>query len=242
MSITANHLLSGLNCDRAGNSFLIRTLETEPDTEFHTAGDSSAVLEKRTGCWLFDLRAEGDFAKLLGQLDSPLGTFYVNNNKYLDEIKAEVSGVSVQEYVQYVLDSGMFVRNESVINPEIEIVEIDKSWTEFILSLYKSEEFGNKEYIDSCIDTNPGFGALYNGEKIGYVLIHMDGEIGSMVISEKVRGKGVGRMLMQYITPAYAKQASIGCGFVLPENRCSQRMMEKSCFIPLNHKIIWVYH
>ena len=48
-----------------------------------------------------------------------------------------------------------------------------------------------------------------------------------MVISEKARGKGIGRTLMQYITPKYAEQASIGCGFVLPDNRCSQRMMVK---------------
>ena len=33
-------LLSTLESDRAGNSFLIRTLETEPDTEQHTVGDS----------------------------------------------------------------------------------------------------------------------------------------------------------------------------------------------------------
>lgn len=242
MLITTENLLSTLNCDRAGNSFLIRTLETEPDTECRTAGASCAVLEKRTGCWLFDLRSGGDFTELVGQLSAPLDTFYVNTDRYWNEIKAAVPDASMQEYVQYVLNSNMFVRNESVINPEIEIVEIDKSWTDFILTLYKSEEFGYKEYIDSCIDENPGFGALLNGERIGYVLIHMDGEIGSMVISEKARGKGVGRTLMQYITPAYAKQASIGCGFVLPENRCSQRMMEKSCFIPLANKIVWVYH
>lgn len=242
MSIATKQLLSTLNRDRKGNSFLIRTLETEPDTQCHTVGDSCAVLEKRTGCWLFNLRSKGDFDELVKQLESPLATFYVNTAEYWDEIKKAIPDASMQEYVQYVLDSSMFVRNDSVINPEIEIVEIDKSWTDFILTLYKSEEFGYKEYIDSCIDANPGYGALLNGEKIGYVLIHMDGEIGSMVISEKVRGKGVGRTLMQYITPAYAKQASIGCGFVLPDNRCSQRMMEKSCFIPIDHKIIWVYH
>ncbi|MGN1341297.1 MAG: GNAT family N-acetyltransferase [Oscillospiraceae bacterium] len=234
--------LSALDKDRAGNSFLIRTLETQPDTEYHAVGDSCAVLERRTGSWLFNLRASGDFTKLAGQLESPLNTFYVNTAKYWDEIQSVIPGAQAQEYVQYVLDSGMFISDKSLMNPDIEVVKIDKSWTDFILTLYKSKEFGYKEYIDSCIDTNPGFGALLNGEKIGYVLIHMNGEIGSMVISEKARGRGVGRTLMQYITPAYAKQASIGCGFVLPENRCSQRMMEKSCFIALNRKIIWVYH
>ncbi len=242
MKEKTKHLLSTLESDRAGNSFLIRTLETEPDTEQHTVGDSSAVLEQRTGCWLFNLRESGDFTELASRLESPLNTFYVNSSQHWDEIKSVVSGAYAQEYVQYVLDSGMFVNDDSVINPDIEVVKIDKSWTDFILTLYKSEEFGHKEYIDSCIDLNPGFGALLNGEKIGYVLIHMDGEIGSMVISEKARGRGVGRTLMQYITPEYAKQASIGCGFVLPENRCSQRMMEKSCFIALNRKIMWVYH
>lgn len=241
MQTTQKSLLSALDSDRAGNSFLIRTLETEPDTEVHTVGESCAVLEQRTGCWLFDLRKSGDFTELVSLLQSPLKTFYVNSTQYWDEIKACRPGAAAQEYIQYVLESDMFIYNESVINPDIEIVKTDRSWTDFILSLYKSEEFGHKEYIDSCIDTNPGFGALLDGERIGYVLIHMDGEIGSMVISEKARGRGVGRTLMQYITPEYAKQASIGCGFVLPENRCSQRMMERSCFIALDRKIIWVY-
>lgn len=240
-AVTKNSMLQKLNENRMKNAFLIRTLENEPNTETHLHNNSAAVYEQRAKNWLFSLEKEGDFTELFKTLDHPLQTFYVNTSDFADEITSAACAAEIQQYVQYNIEAGMFKSAPEAVNPEIEVVPTDKSWTDFILTLYKSQEFGYKEYIDECIETNPGFGALYKGEKIGYVLIHKDGEIGSMVISEKIRGKGAGSTLMQYITPVYAAQASIGCGFVLPENRASQRMMEKSCFVPLDGKIMWVY-
>ena len=235
-------ILRLLNKHRMENAFLIRALETHPDTETHVLGESVAVYEPRSGSWLFRLEKEGDFTELYGRLEAPLGTFYVSGKAFFGEIKTVIPNARAQEYVQYVMDSSMCVFNPGAINPDIEIVPIDKSWTEFILSLYKSEEFGSKEYIDRCIELNPGFGALLDGQKVGYILIHLDGEVGSMTISEKARGLGIGKTLMQYINPPYAAQASIGVGFVLPDNRASHRMMSKSCYVPFDRKILWVYH
>jgi len=241
MQVLKKNMLSMLNENRMKNAFLIKTLENEPDTEAYIYNGSAAVYENRAENWLFSLENTGDFTELYKIIDRPLGTFYVNTTDFADEIRAAASVSHIQQYIQYNIEPEMFISDPGAVNPDIKIVPIDKSWTDFILTLYKGGEFGNKKYIEACIETNPGFGALYNGKKIGYVLIHMDGEIGSMVISEKFRGKGAGRTLMQYITPLYAAQASIGCGFVLPGNKPSQRMMEKSCFVPLNKKIMWVY-
>jgi len=208
---------------RRENSFLIRTLENESNAERYFCGDSAAVLEANTGYWLFSIADRGDFTKLYSEIGRDIGTFYVNSCAYIQEIKDIFPELTAH-------------------NPEVSVVPLDESWVEFILSLYKSPEFGNEPYISECIRKTPGFGALCGGERVGYVTIHLDGEIGSMVISEKARGKGIGRTLMQYITPKYAEQASIGCGFVLPDNRCSQRMMVNSCFTALNENIFWAYH
>lgn len=234
--------MAKLNTDRMKNSFLIHTLETEEAPEFHFSGNSAAVREKNTGFWLFSLDKKGDFTELYNKIEGELGTFYVNSSEYFDEVQSNVRNATAQDYIQYVLESSEYRSNSASVNPEVTVVPLDQSWVGFILSLYKSAEFGNEEYISACIDKHPGFGALVNGERVGYVTIHLDGEIGSMVISEKARGKGVGRTLMQYITPKYAEQASIGCGFVLPENSCSQKMMVNSCFTALKDKIMWVYH
>ena len=207
---------------RRENSFLIRTLENESNAERYFCGDSAAVLEANTGYWLFSIADRGDFTKLYNEIGRDIGTFYVNSCAYIQEIKDIFPELTAHEYVQYVLDSADYRPNPAAVNPEVSVVPLDESWVEFILSLYKSPEFGNEPYISECIRKNP--------------------EIGSMVISEKARGKGIGRTLMQYITPKYAEQASIGCGFVLPDNRCSQRMMVNSCFTALNENIIWAYH
>lgn len=231
-----------LNSDRMRNSFLIHTLETTEEPEFLFSGNSAAVREKNTGYWLFSLDKSGDFTELYNIIKGELGTFYVNGSEYFEEVQGSVKNAAAQYYIQYVLESAEYRPDPAAVNPEVIVVPLDRSWVGFILSLYKSEEFGNEKYISACIDKHPGFGALVNGERVGYVTIHLDGEIGSMVISEKARGKGVGRTLMQYITPKYAEQASIGCGFVLPENSCSQKMMVNSCFTALKDKIMWVYH
>lgn len=234
--------LEKLNTRRRENSFLIRTLENDNNAESYFYNDSAAVLEKNTGYWLFSLADRGDFKNLYGQINREIGTFYVNSCAYYNEIQEIIPVLEAQEYVQFVLESSEYHASPVQINPDVSVVPLDSSWVDFILSLYKSPEFGNERYISACIEKNPGFGALCGGERVGYVTIHLDGEIGSMVISEKARGKGIGRTLMQYITPKYAEQASIGCGFVLPDNRCSKRMMINSCFTSLNENIIWVYH
>lgn len=230
-----------LNQRKMRNALLIRTLEREPGTEAYVYNGSAAVYENRSGSWLFGIEHEGDFTRLLAFLGKPLKTFYVNTVEPWEEIRSVLRDAQMRAYMQYNIGADMFKADPSVINPGIEIVPVDKSWTDFILALYKSGEFGNRDYIDACIESNPGFGAILDGERVGYVLIHLNGEIGSMVIAEKVRGKGVGSTLMQRITPVYAAQASMGCGFVLPDNQGSRRMLEKSCFTPLDEKVMWVY-
>lgn len=204
-------------------------------------GESVAIREQNTGYWLFSLARQGDFSALCGDIGQPLGTFYVNGCEYRDEVFENVKTAKSMEYIQYNLEACDFRAAPSRINNEVTVVPLDLGWVDFILSLYKNDEFGNEKYISACIENHAGFGALLNGERVGYVTIHMTGEIGSMVISERCRGKGVGRTLMQYITPEYAKEGSIGCGFVLPQNDSSKKMMLNSCFIPLPENIMWVY-
>ncbi|MGN0682239.1 MAG: GNAT family N-acetyltransferase [Oscillospiraceae bacterium] len=237
-----SELLELLNKQRRKNSFLINTLESVEVDEAVTYGGSAAVHQKETGYWLFGIDAPGEFKKLCKLLKKPLETFYVNDCTLFSEVLDIFPQAKTQAYLQYVLESDGFTPDPSAVNSEIEVVRLDKSWTEFILTLYHNPEFANKRYIDRCIELNSGFGALWNGRKVGYVTVHLDGEIGSMVISEYARGRGVGRTLMQHITPEYTHRASIGCGFVLPDNTASKRMMENSCFSTLDRNIIWVYH
>lgn len=239
--MSTENILRILNRKKMKNTFLIRTLENEPDTEAYLCNGSAAVFEKRSGSWLFGIEHKGDFTRLLPLLGKPLETFYVNTDEPWEEIRSVLNDVQMQPYLQYNIGAEMFRSDPSAVNPEIEVVSVDKGWTDFILTLYKSGEFGYRDYIDACIEAYPGFGAILDGERVGYVLIHLDGEIGSMAVSERVRGRGVGSTLMQRITPVYASQASVGCGFVLPGNICSRRMMERSCFVPLERKIMWVY-
>lgn len=223
------------------NAFLIRTLETEPDAECHLYNGSAAVYEQRAHNWLFDLEHTGDFAELVKQLEKPVGTIFITDADYIGEVMEYFPKAQSQEYKQFVLESENFVPNMGAVNPDINIVEIDKSWVDYILSLYNSSEFSFREYIEACIELNPSFGALHNGEKAGYVLVHLDGEAGSMVIDPNKRGMGIGKTLMQYMVPAYAAQASMCVGYVLPENTASIRMMEGSCFHSSDKNIAWIY-
>ena len=235
-------MLNMLNLQRRNNSFLIRSIEVYGAKEYEVYNNSAAVYQEESGFWLFSIDKPGDFSKLCGQITRPLRTFYINDPKCFGEVTSVIPGAAAREYIQYVLDSNEYRKSPAPLNQEINIVPLDADWTDFILGLYNNEEFSNRKYINMCIEKNPGFGALINGTKTGFVMIHIDGEIGPMAITENARGKGVGSTLMSYIVPKYIAAASIGCGFVLPENVCSQRMMKKACFKPLEKNIIWVYH
>lgn len=239
---TKSELLERLNKDRIGNSFLINSVESVDIDSYAVYNDSIALHQSESGFWLFSIAEKEDIRHIFSRLEKPLNTFYVNDSSFFPAIQEMIPKAQADEYVQFVLESDKFQPRPDAVNSAIDVVELDKSWTDFILSLYHSEEFGHKEYIDRCIELNSGYGAIWNGERVGYVTVHLDGEIGSMVISEYARGQGVGKTLMQHITPAYAARASIGCGFVLPENVASQRMMVDSCFEALENNVIWVYH
>lgn len=140
---------------RRENSFLIRTLENESNAERYFCGDSAAVLEANTGYWLFSIADRGDFTKLYSEIGRDIGTFYVNSCAYIQEIKDIFPELTAHEYVQYVLDSADYRPNPAAVNPEVSVVPLDESWVEFILSLYKSPEFGNEPYISECIRKTP---------------------------------------------------------------------------------------
>lgn len=147
--------LERLNMRRRENSFLIRTLENESNAERYFCGDSAAVLEENTGYWLFSIADRGDFTKLYSEIGRDIGTFYVNSCAYIQEIKDIFPELTAHEYVQYVLDSADYRPNPAAVNPEVSVVPLDESWVEFILSLYKSPEFGNEPYISECVRKTP---------------------------------------------------------------------------------------
>lgn len=242
MLISSEELLLKLNKSRGKNAFLIRTLLLHGDTEAHEYNGSAAVYESVSGVWLFSLEHEGDFEMLLKELKQEVGyTFYVNSVRYFDEVKSCFGNLSMKEYRQYVIEKPCF-SDKIIPAPEgVELVSIDRSWIDFILSIYHSKEFANAEYIGRCIDMNPAFGALYNGEKVGFILEHINGELGTIAVSENARGKNIGKLLMQRITPEYISQAEIGVGFVLKENVGSNGMLKNSNYSPAQDTIMWLY-
>lgn len=234
-------LLERLNRNRYEYAFIIRAIEMNTADRIYEHKDSIAVFQERSGFHLFALQTSEDFAPLAEMLEENPKTIYVNNINYLSAVKQIFPAIAVQEYIKTVIERKYFNPASYTQNKEVEIVKIDESWTDFILTLYKSREFGNKEYINRCIRFNPALGAIYKGEMVGYCLEHLDGEIGSLAISEKARELGIGTTLMCAIIPEYLKTVDIGCGFVLPDNICSQKMLKKSCFRFIEPHVFWGY-
>lgn len=233
-----------LNINRIENAFLLRTLQRENAQEIKTVGGSVAIYERQSGVYLFSLRNSGDFSQLLQRLEHDFSIFYVSNSDYVDEIRTEVktrAEIEAVNYIQYVLESAQYHALSTEICEGIKIVPLDHSWTDFILSQYKNEEFRNADYINYCIDSSPSFGALCGNEKIGFAMIHKDGELGPVVISKNARGGGIGRILVNHITSEYTKMADIGCGFVLPNNEASKKIVLANCFVAAEKQISWIY-
>lgn len=239
--LTKENLLKTLNKQRVKNAFLISTAEKQPEPEAYICGNSAAVYEPNDRSYLFSLDKGEDFAELVKQLKRPFKTFYFNDNAHSGAVREVFGGAKMHEYLQYYIESSDFEFNERDINPDAEIVRIDESWIDFILSTYKSREFSRREYIAECINTLPCFGALFNGEKAGYILVHTNGELGPILILPEVRGMGLAKTLNQYMFNEYTKLASIGCLFVHLDNKNSQRLCATSIIKPYEKTIVWAY-
>lgn len=235
-------ILQKLEEDRMQNALLIRALNITPDTESHIYGESVAVLDGVGKIWLFSLKDDGDFEKLLGMLKTPLSyTFMITDEAYLKDVSSAISVSESVDYLQYTIDVPVFSDTVHEWPEGVEIVKIDESWTDYILSLYKSPEFGNEAYIRKCLRVNPAYGALLNGERAGFIMEHANGELGTIYVVKEARRYGIGRLLMQAITPDYVNQGGIGVGLVLPSNAKCTGMLDDTNYKLAPKKIMWIY-
>ena len=231
-----------LERDRLQNALLIRALNVTPDARTYLQGESVAVQEAEGGIWLFSLKDEGDFAALVKKIGPDLSyTFFLADADHFDEVHRVLPHSVGVQYVQYAIDAPTFSTVPLIPGEGLEFVPMDHSWMDYILSIYQSQEFANADYVGKCLDCNPAYGALYHGEKVGFIMCHLDGEVGTIVVSEKARGKGLGRLLMQAITPDYIAKGGIGSGMVLPENEFCNRMLRGSNYVATPKHIMWAY-
>ncbi len=231
--------LEALNHDRARNSFLISTIEKLQDPEIHAADGSFAVYEPHDSTYLFSLADGGALAQLKPMLRHEYRSFYVNDLRFAPQAEQLYSGAQIQPYLQYYIESSEFVFDENELNGGVQIVKLDRSWTDYILSVYSQSEFSRRDYINECIDTLPCFGALWEGERVGFILVHTNGELGPIAVDERMRGRGIARTLNQYMFREYTRLASIGCLFVLIDNEKSHRLCSASGIKPMG-EIMWV--
>lgn len=242
MEDSKQQLLQILERDRLQNALLIRALNVTPNAKAYIYGESIAVREAEGGIWLFALNRKGDFAELIKMIGSELSyTFLLNDADYFEDVHHVLPHSVGVRYLQYAIDRPAY--SETVYEPAegIELVPMDHSWMEYILSVYESQEFANEDYVGKCLDCNPAYGALYHGEKVGFIMCHLDGEVGTIVVSEKAQGKGLGRLLMQAITPDYIAKGGIGSGMVLPENTICNRMLRGSYYTATPKHVMWAY-
>lgn len=229
---------------RAQNALLLRALAMCPETEAHVVGESIAVREARSGFWMFSLApGEGDFARLIERFSHPLGyTFLLNDAACMDEVQSVLPGAWGAEYVQYVIEKPTFAdKVYPIVGEGLELCRIGEDWLDYILSVYTSREFAHEDYLRLCLKINPAWGATLNGEKVGFIISHLDGELGTIAVSPHARGHGLGRLLMQAITPDYIKQSPLGAGMVLPDNEFCVRMLRGTNYIAAPKHVMWVY-
>lgn len=229
--------------DRRQNALLIRALSMCPETEAHIIGESIAVREARSGFWMFSLTREGDFFRLIEQFKHPLGyTFLLTDTAHMDEVKRALPRAWGAEYVQYVVEKPTFAdKVYPVRSEELKLCRIGEDWLDYILSMYTSREFAHEDYLRLCLKLNPAWGATLRGEKVGFIMSHLDGELGTIAVSPHARGQGLGRLLMQAITPDYIKQSPLGAGMVLPDNEFCVRMLRGTNYIAAPKHVMWVY-
>lgn len=82
--------------------------------------------------------------------------------------------------------------NPLPVSKEIEIRQLDISYTEEILAHY---HLGSEEYIKERLLNGCMFGAFVEGKMAGFIGTHIEGSIGMLEVYEEYRRRGIAESL-----------------------------------------------
>ncbi len=123
------------------------------------------------------------------------------------------------------------------VSKEIEIRQLDISYTEEILAHY---HLGSGEYIKERLLNGCMFGAFVEGKMAGFIGTHIEGSIGMLEVYEEYRRRGIAESLESYIINTHLSKGLLPYGDIIVGNEPSFGLQRKLGLKITKENFYWV--
>ena len=131
-----------------------------------------------------------------------------------NEVLPETAIKTLNRDIIEVLDCNAYcyVKKEIQLEEDAHIEKLGVSEADFVFDNYDEKDTSSANEIKKYIEKRPAYGYYEEGKLIGWVLVHVDGQIGVLHVLKEYRGRGIAKKLMRTITNDVIKSGRIpGC-------------------------------
>lgn len=197
---------------------------------FKIQGSSARIRDLRSGYFFFVINNEADIAPLTNDIVEELRFAIAVNEEFETEWKRLFPKAVCRRMCMAVAKREWLADIEDVPLPEgYTIVRMDETWDELVIDLFSDGEF-TPAALSHQLRTNQSLGLLFGEKRVGFISMHLNGEIGPVWISAEHRGGGLGTLFLgKYIRELTSDKETVYALFD-PSNMSSSRMGEKAGF------------
>jgi len=200
----------------------------------YAADDGVVLIDTVSGAMMQSVDSYEVGVRLLEQMPDS-GLTLIHQDFMLDDFKAKVCPEHALENFTAAYLSDVLLPTL----PDMNVIELDVSYYDMITQNYELDL--GEAYLRGRLEAGALYGAIVNGEMIGFAGEHAEGSLGMLVILEQYRRRGYAAGLVGYGVNKRIEQGLIPFTNVFPDNHASIEMHKKLGFTISKDKVWWLF-
>lgn len=225
-----------LEDDPIKNGLLLNRLKNGFADDIGVFGNNVRLRDTRDQKYMFAVEDYDSFLVLYITAMRKPRIFYINTDVFIHQLDSK--RFHTLSLVQLVKNTPLDVPNTELEGYEYGTVT--ESDVPFVMQTYISPEF-NQANINESLQTGPTVFVRHQGETIGYLITHRDGETGPMYLLPEHRGKRIGRELVLRMTKAVLETGDVPLANVERDNIACIRPHIEFGYEQPEREVVWVY-
>jgi GNAT superfamily N-acetyltransferase len=223
-----NTLLSILNSNPTKNIAILGFFSSYPVKDYYVEGNSVFVLGKSDNLWAhISSSSETELSSILSK--------YHEKTKYYFSVEDWMIPLILNHGTEdWRMITDRYTLEESIITdlPKFDIIEIDKSYADFIYNTSDYKDYISIEYIEDRLSKDISAGILVNDILVAWGFTHDDGALGFLHVLDDFRNKGYGLDILLGLIQMRKKEKKPIFGNIVPGNVASTNLLTKLGFKP----------
>jgi len=229
--------LENLFADTVRDAAVLYTLYNGEYDSYMQIGSSVRVRDIRSGYFRFVIGDGDDIKKLTEDVS---GYIIAVDARHEDIWRECLPEAVIKRYRLIAATRDMLRRPVDKTLPEkAEFVWMDESWDDFVIEKNTDEEF-TADVLRQQIRVHGGVGLLMDGERAGFMMQHLDGEMGPIWVKKEFRNMGFAAWLTWEYLDECLKKNPIIYGLIDPENPAPQKVTRELGFKSLEDDVLHI--